>query len=237
VDRIYHTGYLWGHHFRESLEKREELRKALLGDDQRFLVALLDESASPDTYTSEAMVYDFYRVGVELLERRPDIVIVAKPKRGKLPASPGVMELLAPALASGRLKVWDDMTMDLWHLLAASDVVVSMVMGVPYLEAICCGRAGFNYAPSRNCTPIYNGGYGKVIFDTVGSLQQAIQQALDHPQADPAVGLEGIIDDVDPYRDCRGIDRMRSFVHQMTASDLQVEGQEPVAVTHHLRGS
>ena len=35
-------------------------------------------------------------------------------------------------------------------LVSASDLVVSMVMGSPYLEAACCGRTGFNYAPIGN---------------------------------------------------------------------------------------
>ena len=220
VDRIVHTGYLWGHNYQESMEQREARKSTLTGNGRapRFVVSLLDENVSPDLYTSKEMLREFYRVGTELLESRPDTVVVAKPKRLEgLAGIPEVQDLIAPYVQSGRFKVWDRMTADVQEVMAISDVVVSMVMGSPYLEAACCQKTGFNFAPIGNhSSRIFHQGFGKIIFGDVESLVQAINWALDHPEDDPWTGLEDLRNDVDPFRDLRGIDRLRSFIHEMS---------------------
>ena len=233
VDRVVHTGYLWGHNYQDSLEQREAKRKALIPDspEHRFVVSLLDENVSPESYTSKQIFSDFYRIGTELLERRPDVVVVAKPKRLEgLAGFPEVLDLVAPYVQSGRFKVWDRMTSDVQEVMAISDVVVTMVMGSPYLEAACCRRTGFTYAPIGNSTSvIYRQAFGKIVFDDVDTLLEVIEWTLDHPADDPWAGLEDLRNDVDPYRDMVGIDRLRSFLHEMshqsTSSDLTSPAQ------------
>ena len=222
IDQIINTGYIWGHHYLESAEEREDARKALLGEGQgrRFVVSMFDEPTSPDSHTSEKALYDFYRIGTELLERRSDVTVVAKPKRFEgLAGGPEVQELIAPYVSSGRLKIWDRKITkaDPAQVIAISDVTVSLGMGVPYLEAICCGNTGFNYCPFEiDGSPIYSRGYGKVLFGDVAELLKAIDGALDHPGENPDTGLGDLIDEIDPYRDFQAIDRMRRSVVELT---------------------
>jgi len=220
IDQVVHTGYLWGHHYQDSLANREDSRQTLFGTDQRhrFVVSMLDEKID-DWHVSEEDLCNFYRVATQLLERRPDTVVVVKPKR---PAGvrhiPSVMSLLAPHVDSGRLVMWDRSVTDVQEVIAISDVVVSMWMGVPYLEAICCGKPGFNYAPAKNLSsPIYPRAHGKIVFDEVDALVEAIDHALEHPEDNPWAEISDLIDDVDPYRDGKGIERMRQYIHEMCA--------------------
>jgi len=221
IDQVFHIGYIWGHHYQESMAERDELRKALLGSEtpHRFVISLFDEVPSPTTFTSSEMFLDFYRVGTALLEKRPDTIVVAKPKAFEgVREHPEILELIDPYVRSGRFHVWDHNTADPTQLMAMSDVVVSFVMGVPYLEAICCGRRGFNYAPSRNLSsPLYAKGHGKIVFDDLGDLVDAIDRALDHPEESPSAALGDLMEDVDPFRDFRGMERMRIIICELTA--------------------
>lgn len=218
VGQVVHTGYLWGHHYQESLASSDDLRRTLFGANQhhRFVVSMLDEKTD-DWHVSEENLCNFYKVATQLLERRPDTVVVVKPKR---PAGvrhiSSVMNLLAPHVDSGRLVMWDQSVTDVQEVIAISDVVVSMWMGVPYLEAICCGKKGFNYAPAKNySSPIYPRAHGKIVFDEVNELVNVIDHALEHPEDNPWAEISDLIDDVDPYRDGNGIDRMRRYIHEM----------------------
>ena len=234
VDLVVYVGYLWSHYYRESLERRDELRRKLLGDgqDRKLVVSLLDEKPSPVTQVTDQALYDFYRIGTDLLARRSDTVVIAKPKRFEgVPEVPQVLELIAPDLELGRMKLWAKGSVDAQELIAISDVVVSLEMGVPYLEAACCGHTGFNFAPSRGySSPITEAGYGKVIFDNVGDLLEAIERALDHPGENPWEGLAELLDDVDPHRDFQGIERMRRFIYELAGESAQQPQEEVVAV-------
>ena len=236
IDRVVTTGYPWGHFYQESLSEKDSLKERLLGRDSmgKLVVSFYDEKPDPNVYQSEAMLYDFYRIAVELLEQREDTMVVVKPKRfDGVPSFQKVLDLIAPYVASGRMVVWDRMQADLWQVLAVSDAAVSMVMGTPHLEAACCGIPGFSYAPTKNETsPIYSQGYGKVVFDAVGDLVDAVNLALDHPGENPWDSLPELISKIDPYRDFLGIDRMREFI--MTATDK--ERQAPVTAVTEVAG-
>jgi hypothetical protein len=220
IKQVRTTGYLWGHLYQESLSQRAALKRQLLGEeaDDKLVLSLFDEKPDPDVYQSEEMLYDFYRIGVELLQRREDTVVIVKPKRfdGIPPVQP-VLDLIAPYVESGRMVVWDRMQVDLWQVLAVSDAAVSMVMGTPHLEAACCGKPGFSYAPTKNePSPIYSQGYGKVVFDTVEPLVEAVSKALDNPNENPWDSLPELLSTIDPYRDFRGVERMREFISSTT---------------------
>ena len=120
---------------------------------------------------------------------------------------------------------------DATEVIAVSDVVVSMEMSAPCLEAICCGRRAFNFTPTENYpSPIYQAGRGSVFCDGVEPLVDAIDHALDNSEEDPRAGLNEIMDDVDPYRDFRGMERIRSYIHEMTRhseSNLPAAGVRP----------
>ncbi len=218
VDRFEEIGYLWGHHYLESYAQREEIRAALLDGDprRRFVVALFDENPSPDYLSAEGF-REFYRLGASLLERRPDTVVVIKPKRfAGVPEVPGVHELLAPYVESGRLKIWDRGVADSAKVIAVADAVVSMIGSAPHLEAICCGVPGFNYDPSGNrSAPFYEYGHGEIAFDNAESLLKAIERVLDGPSASATDDLGDFIDDLDPYRDFRAIERMRQALRSL----------------------
>jgi len=230
-------GYIWGHHYLESLNHRKEARRALFGENSqhRLVVGLFDENPSPVTYVSNKTLYDFYRIGVELLRKRPDIVVVAKPKRMEgVPEVSAVQELISPYVESGRFIIWDRLRADVTHLIAVSDAVVSMDMGVPYLEAVCCQTMGMNYAPSRNVSsPIYARAKGTLVFDNVEGVLAALEQALDHPDRKPWDGLEALLDDLDPYRDFRGMERMRGYIQQLDSPELQRDPSAPVTIVGH----
>jgi hypothetical protein len=167
------------------------------------------------------VLLDFYQVGIDILNRRPDTLVVAKPKKvGAISGTPGLAGLLAPYIDSGRFKVLDPTTTDATHVLTISDATVSSVMSVPYLEALCCRRAGFSFVPfAKGSSPMCQAGFDKVIFNDREALLEAIDDALENPVADPAAVLNGMIDQVDPFRDNQAIDRMRDFVCQIAAAD------------------
>lgn len=229
IDRVQITGYLWGHFYQESLSRREALKRQLLGEeaDDKLVVSLFDEKPDPDVYQSEDMLYDFYRIGVKLLERRDDTVVVVKPKRfDGIPPVQRVLDLISPYVESGRMVIWDQMQVDLWQVLAVSDAAVSMVMGTPHLEAACCGKPGFSYAPTKNeSSPIYTQGYGKVVFDSVEPMVDAVNRALDNPNDDPWDNLTELKSEIDPYRDYRGVERMRAYI--MSAGDRETQTLAP----------
>ena len=214
VDSIISTGYLWGHHVEESLSEREFLRRKFVNNYEpgALVISLLDEKITPDLYTSKKMLYDFYALGVELIKRRKDVRIIAKPKRWSHDDSgvPEIDDLIAPYVTEGSFTLLGRENVDVQEIIALTDVMVSMVMGVPYLEAICCGTTGFNFAPSRNIeSPVYKQGYGTVVFDNIQDLANAIEFAIDNQSESPGQGIIPILNDIDPYRDLRGIDRLR----------------------------
>lgn len=225
VDELVSVGYLWGHQFQESIQDRERYRKSLLQNDEsiKHVVALFDEPPSPDTATSEQVLFDFYQVGMEILNRRSDTMVVAKPKRvGAILRTPELSELMTPYLESGRFKILDPESIDATHAMAISDASLSSVMSAPYLEALCCRRAGFSYVPfAKGSSPMSQAGFGKVIFNDREALLDAIDDALDNPVDDPAACLNGVIDRVDPFRDYRAIDRMRDFIFRLPSAAIE----------------
>lgn len=212
VDRVVHVGYIWGHLYLESSQNREAMRKVLLGDDQqhRFVVALFDEKPHPDHHISERVLHEFYELGVRLLERRPDTVVVVKPKGFDwLRDVPEIKRLLEKYVRAGRLTIWDKGSADTPGVIAVSDVVLSVAGGTPYLEAVCCGGMGLNYDPTGNrFPPFYEGALGKMTFDDPDKLREAIDSALENPSHDPTEGLKDLLSDLDPYRDFRAVERM-----------------------------
>lgn len=224
VDRIVHSGYTWGHYYQESLQNRENSRNTLLGESagNAPVIALFDESPNPNWNLSEAMIRDFYAVGIRLLENRPDVIIVAKTKRyGGIKNISSIIEMVQPHLDSGRFKLWDNSTLDLWEALAVSDVAISI--GAPYLEAVACGMPGFNFGPWRKdySSPIYDRGHDKIAFNDVDKLVSAIETVLDDPNNNPWAGIEDLLDEADPYRDFQGINRWRQLMHEITEGTIK----------------
>ena len=116
----------------------------------------------------------------------------------------------------------DHNLVDLWQVLAISDAVISMVMGTPQLEAACCGKPGFSYAPTKNAfSPIYTKGYGKVTFDMVGPLLNAINKTLDLQGHNPWNELKDLMSEIDPYLDSCGVKRMRNFILRAASKDFE----------------
>ena len=214
ISKYVFTGYLWGRYCSDSMQEVRQLRESLLGPNHcnSYVLALFDENPSPDVYTSADMLHDFYYVGVDILDNRSDVVVVASPKRKEgLTEFARVKDLIDPYLRSGRINVWDKEKADLWQVIAISDVVISMMMGVPYLEAICCGKTGFNYAPSKNKeSPVYANGRGAFVFDEESDISNAIKRALNDPTDNGLGSMEMILTEVDPYMDSLSLERMTS---------------------------
>jgi len=225
VDQVFQTGYLWGHNYQESCEQRAALMPKILGGSYNpsRVVSLFDERPHRDVYQSNQMIFDFYRIGVRLIESDPNTIVIAKPKSSSgIPDIPEVFDLIAPYVESGRMRIFDQRIADIWAILSVSDATISLVMGTPFLEAMCCGRPGFSYAPTKNeSSPIYTGSYKKAVFDDADDLIRAVNSVLDNPGSNPWSELQDLADSIDSYRDFKGADRMRKAINEVVRSEAK----------------
>jgi hypothetical protein len=223
VDKVIQTGYLWGHNFDESCKQKAALMPKILGEfnDHPRVVSIFDERPHRDVYQSNQMIFDFYKIGVRLIESNPNTIVIAKPKASAgIPDIPEIFELIAPYVESGKMRIFDQRKADIWEILSVSDVAISLVMGTPFLEAMCCGRPGFSYAPTKNePSPIYSGSINKAVFHDADDLVEAVNSILENPDSNPWLELQDLADSIDPYRDFQGVDRMRKAINEVVGSE------------------
>ncbi|MFH1441057.1 MAG: hypothetical protein ABIH18_03320 [Candidatus Omnitrophota bacterium] len=219
------TGYNGDHRFKFVENKSFEVRKQLLKNGAKYVIAFFDENSRPDTRSHTG--HQFMRVNYEFLLRRAledrSLGLVFKPKVPKtLRQRLGqVAELLKELESQGRCFVFEtgavqgsyppavaakaaDVAVH-GHLHAATAGIESALAGVP---TVFLDREGW---PS--CSLYAHGTEGKIIFRSWESLWPNLSGHLKHPgSVHGFADWSGLLDILDPFRDGRASERIGNYL-------------------------
>lgn len=205
-------------------EKAKTLLERLRTEGKQVLVVLTDSTFWwADNATGLPRQHDSFRIiriALDIARERDDLVVLVKPKGGKVSflKHPPYSDVLAPARDAGKAYVLtpedgygatDDYAVALQFVLPYATVCLCMSGSAVY-ESLAAGVPVFAlpYSPSHR-TSLTERLREIVVFNDEGRLRQEIEQVLDSGKWSPP---EEIVNLVDPFRDGRAIERLRAIV-------------------------
>lgn len=221
------TGYLGDHRFVLLKEEASKVRKELMHQGVKKILAYLDENSGPDPRWHTG--HEFMRVNYEFLLQKvlahSWLGLVLKPKtpstlRRRLGP---VNQLLEEAIATGRCYLYEggkfqgsyppaiaglsaDVTIH-GHLCASTAGLESALTGVPTLMM---DREGWSVSP------LYDLGVGKVVFKEWDHLWNSCLEHWKNSGGIPGFGdWSPMLDQLDPFRDGKAAERMGTYLKWM----------------------
>ena len=234
------TGYLGDHRFPLLRDSANTVRQRLRQNGAKYIVAFFDENSADDDrwHTGHQFMRENYDFLLEKVLAEPWFGLVLKPKtpRSLLSRLDQIADKLQLAVATGRCFVYEEGTVqgdhppceaalaaDIavhGHLCAATAGVEAALAGIPTL---LMDREGWAVSP------LYRLGVGRVVFTDWESLWEACLQHWSHPRGPSGFGdWSCILDELDPFRDGRGAERMGTFIHNLLEGFQAGLGRETV---------
>lgn len=198
-------------------EDGDYLRKRLKDNGARFVIALYDNMFSKDSYHSKTMMKSFYTNFLEWMLEDGEIGLIIKSKKPHvLDCLPEIHDLLTCAKATGRCMQLDNIVGRLASDAAHGADVAVGIGGISsaLVEAVIAGCRGvICELTGLRSHPFYQWGYGKVIFDDVGSMLKTLKRFKEKPDYEPKLGdWVTFIDKLDPFRDGKGGERIGTYI-------------------------
>ena len=218
----------WGkEEYQKICSKRDTLKKEIAGNCRgNRIITFYDIPYfyERSTFTAKHL-FDFYSatIACSMLD---NVTVILKMKSthnidsAKYPADikPLFDKLWGDIKNRGNMLILDTSMYDPLHIIAISDINVTLEMSSPSTIALICGEAGifynviFDYA-NHSLYPKY---FDRVIFNDTGKLVDAIKKHLNGE-----IDLKSIVEDndlrgYDECRDSRGLERLRRAVLERT---------------------
>ena len=219
------TGYLGDYRFPLLKQTAEAVRRQLLKNGAKKILAFFDENSVPDSrwHTGHEFMQYNYAFLLEKVIDDPTFGLVLKPKVPRtLPARLGkVAELLDRAIATGRCYMFGGGLVQ----GAYPPAVAALASDIAVHGHLCSGSAGVESALAGAPTLLLDRegwprgilnrlGKGRVVFHDWESLWHACQQHWSNPEAIKGFGdWSLLIDELDPFRDGRAAERMGTYIY------------------------
>ena len=194
----------------------QELRDQFAAKGVHFVVAFFDNLYGWDLPYSKSMIQAFYSAFLRWVLEDPQLGVITKSKRPNPLAQMGKLKgLMETAEATGR---WINLT-DVYGRLPsdasrAADMSVGIGISSAVSEAVAAGGRGIHCdLPSMRAHPFYDWGYEKVVFDSLDRMITSLKRYKGDPASEPELGdFSSMMDQVDPFHDGRGGDRMGDYI-------------------------
>ena len=161
---------------------------------------------------------EFYRVFMEWVIEDRSIGLILKPKKPKFfnALFPEIHELYEKARRTGRcVKVEDSWGRFPAEATAGADMAVGIGgISTAAIETVIAGCRGVLYdATNIKYHEFYKVGYGRLIFDDLGMMVNALKHFAKDPQRGPLIGdWTGYIKELCPFLDGKGGERMGLYM-------------------------
>lgn len=203
-----------------ALQKKKancgSMRENLLGKGVKLIIALFDNSYSPEVCFSKKMMISFYRSFLEWVVNDNETGLIIKSKKPSILKNlKETHELLKKAEATGRClqmkDVYGRLPSDASH---GADIAVGIGISSALTESVITGCKGVHCDLTRLYSHIfYKIGYGKVVFDDIDKMTVSLKRYKENPNNEPELGDWSLhLDELDPFRDGRGGERIGTYI-------------------------
>lgn len=226
VNRYIPVGYIADYAFKRTRPRALELRDELKAKGADFIVCFLDENSSADdlsiiSHEKNIAAHEHF---LKLVIRDPSIGLILKPSYPKTfyhRLAP-ISELIVAAKKTGRCRIIDDglfKTNTLPNEASQSaDLCVGLLLsGTAALESFLAGVPSVLLDLEKLYSfDIYKNGKGKVVFDSLSALTDAIDVYRKNGMNLPGFGdLSGWADHKDDYKDGHAAERLGFYLNAL----------------------
>ncbi|MDD5005741.1 MAG: hypothetical protein PHS93_04480 [Candidatus Omnitrophica bacterium] len=235
IDRLVYSGYPYDSFFTRCKEKSKRYRSKLIDSGAEFIVSFFDQNCSDLRPGWTKGIEKMYKFLLKEVMDDKTMGLIIKPKKlinieDKLPLLVG---LLNQAIATGRCIVLEG---DIFPCEAAyaSDLAIGIgVSSTPVTEALISGVPGITFDPLSSVNhPLYKKGIGRVVFDDLGQMIQAIGEFRRNRHNKTNIGdFSFILKEIDAFRDGNASVRIGNFINWLLdAFDKGMGGQDAMEI-------
>ncbi|MBT6563742.1 MAG: hypothetical protein HON76_14575 [Candidatus Scalindua sp.] len=229
-DEIIKAGFWGKEEYQKISSKRDELKKEIAGENEKNSVITfydLPYFCERSTFRAEHL-FDFYRAALAC-SKLDDVTVILKMKSkynindAKYPESikPLFKKLWEEIEGSRNIIIIDTSNYDPLHIVAVSDINVTLELSSPSTIALICGEVGifynvvFDFA-NHSLYPEY---LDKLIFNDTDKMVNAIKKHLRNEINFKAIAKDANLEDYDEHRDNNGLTRLIQAVRERTSSN------------------
>jgi hypothetical protein len=199
----------------------------------KFVIALLDNVYGPHTAYSREKMTGFYREFLRWVIEDGTVGLVIKPKKPHF--FNDLVEircLFNAAQETGRcIKLERELGRFPSDAAAGADMAVGAGIASAVMESVISGCRGVHYDMwNRTFHEFYQWGYERLIFNDLERLVAALKRYKQDPASEPGLGdWSGHLDELDPFRDGRGGERVGAYMRWLLESlDLGKDRDEAI---------
>jgi len=206
---VFNTGELMHSRDDESEETLIKTRSKLRSAGAKKIVGVFDSSFSAYIHFSCGAMRSFYRAIWDWGKRNPSVGIIIKPKDSDIFKKEGFREILENLEALDNCVVLD-YRIKPSSVANIADFTMGFGINSAVINAAIAGRNGAHInASAENRNPMYTLGENKIAFNDIKPVLSQIETIPARILKTGAFGNhEPFLDEIDPYRDGMGGDRM-----------------------------
>ena len=229
-DEIIKAGFWGKEEYLKIFSKRNELKKEIVGENEKNSVITfydLPYMYKRSTFRAKHLL-DFYSTALAC-SKLDDVTVILKMKNrynindAKYPESikPLFKKLWEEIEGSRNIIIIDTSNYDPLHIIAVSDINVTLELSSPSTIALICGEVGifynvvFDFA-NHSLYPEY---LDKLIFNDTDKMVNAIKKHLRNEINFKAIAKDVNLEDYDEHRDDKGLTRLIQAVRERTNSN------------------
>lgn len=239
INNIIYSGFITDYSFSRVREDAKKIRKSLIDRGGKFIICYFDESSSDDRLSaiSNRRCSYIYKRLIKLVLHDETLCLICNSKypsgpNGLFKRIPEIKKHMESAGRTGRFVFMDgSRNTDNYPSEAAqaADLCIGLLIGgTTVLEAYLSNiPAVFLDLEKLYSFNVYKWGKGKVVFDNIDDLYDAIQKYRENPESIPGFGnLDRWVKDKDPFRDGNASLRVGQYINWIHQRLLEGDTKE-----------
>lgn len=188
----------------------------------RFILAIFDNMFGPDMHFSKSKMAKFYKVFLQWVIEDSTFGLIIKSKKPLVIKNlPEIHYLLNKAIKTGRcIRLENEFGRFPSEAASGAEMAVGCGISSALIESIIGGCKGIHYDMTHlKSHEFYKWGHKKIIFDDLDRMVEALKRYKENPENEPGLGdWSPYIDEIDPFRDGRGGERMGTYMRWLLES-------------------
>lgn len=233
LGEVIKTGFWGREEYLKIRSRREELKKEIIGENNHNQVVTFYDIPyyyERSTFTARNL-RDFYNMALACSEMDGVTVIIKMKNKHNVNGAvyPNEMKPLFQKLwnnikEKSNIIILDTSMYDPLHVIAITDINVTLELTTPSTVALICGEAGIFYNVVYDYTshPLYPKYFGRLIFNDTERLIDAIKRHLKKEINLKNIVENGDLKGYDEYREDNGLNRFRQAIREITDQDEKV---------------
>jgi hypothetical protein len=233
LGEVIKTGF-WGKgEYLKICSRREDLKREIIGENNHNQVVTFYDIPyfhERSTFTARNLL-DFYNMALTCSMLDGVTVIIKMKSRYNINGArypddikPLFEKLWKEIREIKNIIILDTSMYDPLHVIAISDINITLELTTPSTVALICGEAGYFYNVIYDYTshPLYPKYFGRLIFNDTERLVDTIRRHLKKEIDLKNVVEDGDLKGYDEYRDNNGLTRFRQAIRELTDQDEKV---------------